>query len=239
MPYYRKRRTISRSKRYRRKRMIKRKLSRVPYRNRLTRSVNPFKQMPSMWKLRYSENITLSTDNTGGLGTYAFAANSIYDPNVSGVGHQPLLHDQLAPFWQRYTVLGARITVKAVASSSSNAGGQLFGCVLDDNNSLQGPGTTLIENGKGSYRWINQNTNTSTKSSTLSVNFSAKKFFGKKNIVDDDFVSATFGNNPANLAYFILWTETPNVASFQSTLGVNVVIDYIVRCHEPQDIAQS
>lgn len=237
MPFYRKRRTV-RSKRFRRKRAIKRKISRVPPRNRLTRSVNPFKQMPNMWKLRYSENITLSTDSAGGIGTYAFAANSIYDPNVSGVGHQPLLHDQLAPFWTRYTVLGARITVKAVASSSSNAGGQLFGCVLDDNNSLQGPSTTLIENGKGSYRWINQNTATSTRASSLSVSFSAKKFFGKKNIIDDDFVSATFGASPANLAYFILWTETPNLAS-TSTLGVNVVIDYIVRCHEPQDIAQS
>lgn len=63
-----------------------------------------------------------------------------------------------------------------MASSSSNAGGQLFGVVLDDNNSLQAPSSTIIENAKGPYRYINQNISTSTRSVNIAIRFSRAGF---------------------------------------------------------------
>lgn len=45
---------------------------------------------------------------------HAWAINDLYDPDVTGVGHQPKGFDQLAPFYQSWRVFGARITVQGV-----------------------------------------------------------------------------------------------------------------------------
>jgi hypothetical protein len=40
---------------------------------------------------------------------YQFNLNSIFDPNRTGTGHQPLGHDQWAGFYNRYRVLRVRV----------------------------------------------------------------------------------------------------------------------------------
>lgn len=51
--------------------------------------------------LKYSENL----QPTGiSLYEYLFNLNSLFDPNRTGVGHQPLGYDQLTPLYGRYRV---------------------------------------------------------------------------------------------------------------------------------------
>jgi hypothetical protein len=57
--------------------------------------------------MRYRESLTMSS--TAGLGTYRFSMNSIFDPNVTGGGHQPLGYDQWAAFYQQYEVKASHI----------------------------------------------------------------------------------------------------------------------------------
>lgn len=59
-------------------------------------------------KLKYSDIIAMTY---GGLGVPAwiqFRGNSIFDPYYTGVGHQPLCHDQWAVFYNRYRVRGCK-----------------------------------------------------------------------------------------------------------------------------------
>lgn len=226
------------------RRYLRRKATRRKYgRNSLPRSVNPAIQMPHMFKLRYHEDITIST-NGGGLPSmnwHAFSANGLYDPNISGTGHQPMMFDQLAVFWQRYTVLGAKISLKVVPQPGTTGviPGAYCGVVLDDNNSLNSANeSALIENGKGTFRYINPTYGGSTRSTSLSCRFSAKKFFIKANPSDDDTISAPFTSNPSDQAYFLVWVSCPQTSSVVP-FTVSVTIDYIVRCHEPRDIPQS
>jgi len=65
--------------------------------------------MRQIVKLRYAEDVNISAGIA--LGSYDFRANSIFDPNLTGIGHQPLGHDQWAVFYDHYVVLGARIKV--------------------------------------------------------------------------------------------------------------------------------
>jgi hypothetical protein len=58
----------------------------------------------------------------GGLGavsTYQFRVNSIFDPDYTGVGHQPLGHDQWATFYNRSRVRGCSYTVTFTNLSST------------------------------------------------------------------------------------------------------------------------
>lgn len=61
-------------------------------------------------KLPYYEQIKWS-GNTSAY--YDFNLNSIYDPNRSGIGHQPLGYDQWGKLYNRYRVYGVTIRLSA------------------------------------------------------------------------------------------------------------------------------
>lgn len=233
----RRRRTIRRT--YRRKTVAVRR--RRYGRNMLTRSLNPAKQMPHIWKMRYNTSKTLASGATAGTTEfYAFRANGLFDPDTGTGGHQPMLHDQLANFWEKYCVLGSKITVKVVGSNATAYTAYLGVLLDDDANLLAVNPSALIENAKGPYKIINSGANTSLRSTSVVAKFSAKKFFSKRNVLDDDTIGAPFGNDPANQAYFLVWLNTGEFSSQNSVaLNVDITIDYIVYCSEPKDIAQS
>lgn len=52
---------------------------------------------------------------------YAFRANSIYDPDYTGTGGQPLGRDQWATLYSKYRVFASKIEVKACNIDSTNA----------------------------------------------------------------------------------------------------------------------
>jgi hypothetical protein len=54
-----------------------------------------FDPMPSglQCAFRYNENFAVQNASTGGPYMYIFRATSIFDPNFSGLGHQPYGHD--------------------------------------------------------------------------------------------------------------------------------------------------
>lgn len=72
--------------------------------------------------LRYVQTGSKDVANFG-LGTQIFRANSLYDPDFSGTGHQPNGYDTLLAAYNHYTVVRARITVTLRAP---NTGSGLF-----------------------------------------------------------------------------------------------------------------
>jgi len=60
--------------------------------------------------MRYSEKVSL-TSTSGALDRYDFAGNGLYDPNLTGTGHQPYCFDTYNVLYRRYCVHGARIKV--------------------------------------------------------------------------------------------------------------------------------
>lgn len=57
--------------------------------------------------LRYTDRVTL-TCIAGVAEIYEFKINSIYDPDLSGTGHQPVGRDEWMNFYSRYRVLSAK-----------------------------------------------------------------------------------------------------------------------------------
>jgi len=83
----------------------------APRRKRTTVNVNrALSPIPQRFitKLKYAA--TVLTDATG---NYIFNLNSLFDPELTGVGHQPYGYDQLAGLYNRYRVIacGWRIQV--------------------------------------------------------------------------------------------------------------------------------
>lgn len=83
--------------------------------------------------LIYADSFTL----TGGAASYAdytFMLNGIYDPNITGTGHQPRGFDTYAGLYTQYRVHSASVRVLAAntVADTTSAGPQLFGSFISD-----------------------------------------------------------------------------------------------------------
>lgn len=61
--------------------------------------------------LPYYSTYSLTPPITGLASSIVFSANGLYDPDISGVGTQPMGFDQMMIFYEHYTVYSARIIV--------------------------------------------------------------------------------------------------------------------------------
>ena len=77
----------------------------------MPRSIGGFKEfgVPNSInvRLRYSDVITL-TSTAGSLSKHVFRSNSLFDPDFTGVGHQPMYYDQLGALYSITLYSGQR-----------------------------------------------------------------------------------------------------------------------------------
>lgn len=67
-------------------------------------------------KLHYTENILLTP---GAIpAAYVWKINDVYDPNLSGTGHQPYFRDQMYAIYSKCRVLWAKITCTFITDSA-------------------------------------------------------------------------------------------------------------------------
>jgi hypothetical protein len=150
--------------------------------------------------------------------------------------------DTWKQIYQYYHVLGSKITVQALPPTTNGVPGY-FGITLtaspNDLVSTYGNNVNAMLESKltTSSRFLSGNSNSAVAPTVISKTFSAKKFFTRRTIVDDDSLGAVVSNNPINQAYFTLWAASVN-GSDPGLQTYQVKIDYIVRFHEPQLMQQ-
>lgn len=194
--------------------------------------------LPKVFKYtcKYSDTqIDLNPGAGGLLVSHLFACNGLYDPDISGAGHQPLGFDQLMPMYDHYRVIGSRIRV--TFSNHDTTYPQIVGIHCQDNTTVsEGSVDPLIENGR--TRWTKLATEGSGGSvKTLQYNWSAKNFFGKSSLNGDRY-QGTVSANPTEMAYFRLFAQ-PDHANDSSAVRCTVEIDYIALLTEPHNFTQS
>ena len=69
-------------------------------------------------KLKYVDRIAY-VDQSIPTVTVTFAANGLFDVDLSNIGHQPLGYDQWSNFYQKYEVLASAIKCNIIAGSGS------------------------------------------------------------------------------------------------------------------------
>lgn len=63
-------------------------------------------------RLPYVETLSLTAPALGTSGVYYFNLNSLYDPNLTSTGHQPMQFDQLAGIYKSYIVHGCGVELE-------------------------------------------------------------------------------------------------------------------------------
>lgn len=152
---------------------------------------------------RYCEEIALASDNlTGYTGSqYVFRLNSLYDPNLTGVGHQPQGYDQMAQFYNTYRVYKVDIYVRVTAISHTG----LYLCTAIT------PFNVSYDLGLKQQSEILENTNTNAYDGfvgnvAVQNNVYIADIEGQKRqaVFDDLLFRAKTDANPANVSFFRL-----------------------------------
>lgn len=179
--------------------------------------------------LRYVGGFQL-TSTSGALASYKFRANGIYDPDYSGGGHQPYLHDTWQTLYNHYMVKSSRITIN-FSTLNGNVNPLVVGMYLADDVTTSLDYTSLAEAGRGTCRLI-QGVN--TESYSVSTSYSRKAWFAK-----DANQSAVFGNDPADEAFYMFYIQSADQLSTTGPIQGIATIEYTIDLSEPRDIAQS
>jgi len=190
--------------------------------------------------MKYAQDTEVSVDGTVGA-NYLFRCNSIFDPDQSGIGHQPMGHDQYAQFYNNYTVIGAKITARFIANENGDDVNNQNHITNVGVTTISNVGDTIIqpndfmENNKTSYgvvcpqRPVQQ----------FTKYFSAKDFFGVANPVNEGDLGAVFGYNPSNQAYWQLKFWSGSATGVNRTVSINIMIQYICVLTERKAIGGS
>lgn len=167
-----------------------------------------------------------------------FRANSIFDPDFTTGGHQPLSRDQWALFYNHYLVKFATITVTFVPMTSAQPPQLLFIQANDDSTTLIGGTSTipeLLENKHRVYRQTPYGSNDRTFVLKYKVN--PLKFLKRSKYSTD--VKAAFGSNPVEEVYFNVGVCPLNSSDVSGNYSITTCIEYTVMMFEPKELARS
>lgn len=182
-------------------------------------------------KLRYCMYTGL-TCTSGARGLNVFCANGIFDPDTTGVGHQPLYRDEYAAIYNNYVVLGSKITVTYLPRTSNEC--VLVGIVGDDDSTISTTIETLMEQSNAISAGMGPPgapvvTLVSTFESLRDVGIDAK---------DDGAVLVSVGSNPGDTWKFGVWAAAANGTS-TINVDIKVEIDYTVKFSQLKTPTQS
>jgi len=196
----------------------------------------------TMVKLRYVSGVSLDS-TIGNVATYTFRANSIFDPDFSGIGHQPMNHDTWATLYNHYVVVGSKVTVTFHNPTTTGNDGLLCGVNLHAGSALASTVVeTIMEQGTTRYKLVNASLSANRgNGAVVRRGFSCKKFFNLANPTDGiTRIGSAQGANPAEQAFFIVFCGAPPASSADyGAVQATVVIDYIVIYSEPIEQPQS
>lgn len=187
-------------------------------------------------KLKYVDNITLSSSSFS-ISKNAFKMNSIFDPDVTGVGHQPLYTDQFSPVYNRYTVLGSKLTVMFTSNTpTTTASSSIVGVVGDDDGTTSSTLTAIQEANKCDWTALS-NSYQGAGTPMCAVTYSPERDLGLS--PDDDTVSASVTADPSAAYYASVFASDLNGSATATIVFALVEIEYTVKFSRPKTIAQS
>ncbi len=190
--------------------------------------------------VKYFECFNVNPGVGGATSYYSFRANSIFDPNKTGGGHQPWGHDTLEALYTKYVVVSSTIKVKFMwANATLTEGNRVLqpttvGIFLDnnattgtisENNIHELPRTVkaVIPPGPGAV--VN-----------LRKNYSYKLM--SKALYDDQGIAA-FGANPTFIPTFHVMASNSCTGYDTNSLQCYGEVKYNVICYEPKQLSES
>jgi len=191
--------------------------------------------------LKYNQVVNLAPPGAGGLtigdNVWKFSINSLYDPDYTGVGHQPMYFDNYTQVYSKYKVKYATITATVInhyvnttlsgpTFYVNNAYKLFLMKDMDTGDDLPTNVSQMLELGGNSIRWRFAGPSLTGFLPKLSLGCSPHKLCNVS-YKDDSLVSFATGN-PSRRAFFYVGIASSDGASDPPACQVNIQITYYV-----------
>lgn len=176
----------------------------------------------------------------GILQVHYFRANDVFDPDATGVGHQPVGFDQAMTFWEQFAVFSSKISV---TFRSNNADGLRVGVFLNPdqtNPTIQ----EIMENGYVASDVVVGTSSVGLGYHTfkrIDMTCSNVKYFQMRSkeeyFANPNFIG-TVASTPSELVYFGVFAFN-NLTTTTTDVLFDVELSYDVRFQEPRKVLPS
>jgi len=167
------------------------------------------------------------------MSQHVFRLNSLFDPDFTATGHQPLGFDQWAQFYNHYVVNGCEWEIQTIPSESIQP--VLTGAYVSDDSSIPSNATDLMELGAEiSLGNVYTGDAVSTHGSIDIAEFFRRPRGG---LALDDNLKAAVTSNPFEQVYLNIVAQSPVGISHNTHVLIRLVYDCMFM--EPKDLAAS
>jgi len=202
------------------------------YRSVIPRIRNPDFGFPDklVTKLRYVDSILLTGTS---IGSNVFRMNSLFDPDLTGSGHQPMYFDQFcgaigtAPY-SRYRVLSSNITctftpVSIAQPGTTNFGPFIVGLAANNASGLYADTITELCEASNTQWTVLGAKDGGNNMKQLSTTYIPSRDLGMND--GDDTLGALYNSNPTEVFHAIPW-----VNDTLSSGQVRVLVEIVFTC---------
>jgi hypothetical protein len=189
--------------------------------------------------MRYGDLITVTNSGTvGTITNYVFRLNSVYDPDLTGTGHQPYGFDELMSLYTSFTVMSCSYTITATESVAKSGVSYVAAfpaaAITTNPSSLIG---SILEQPFVRYTTVAGVTNPSPK---ISGRVDLPKFYGYSRS-EYRSLSLFWGSDSTNPGtdLNLFCCTAPATTSETGTVHLLVRLSYSVEFHRPRSLAPS
>lgn len=179
--------------------------------------------------LRYSDTFQLTT-TVGAVATYVFSANGLYDPNITGTGHQPMGFDQMMIFYNHFCVTKARAWV--VAANASSVPCQISIRQDADSTPITDINRILEMGGNAASHLDASATTNAQKELRLEIDIAKMQGITWTALMADNTLRGSAAANPTEQTYFHI--QAFSGAGFTATVNFDIIIEYTSYFLEPR-----
>lgn len=156
------------------------------------------------------------TSGSGLHATYRYSCNGLYDPDITGTGHQPMYFDNLMAIYDHYTVIGSKLVLKVVPKSATQGPGAVAVFVNDSTSqTMQNVGNAFEQSSGTDVKLLAPG---QSNPLVITKTWSAKRTFGGS-VLGNDNLQGTAAANPTEQSYYDIvfqdLTTTPTSATVQ------------------------
>lgn len=186
-------------------------------------------------KMTYTQLVNVS----GAAVIYnVWRGNSVFDPDQTGTGGQPLGYDQWANFYDRYRVYGSQMTIKTLSSAAT---AQLYVTIIPTLVATDYVGFSAAADMSVPYHRQGMLAGT-FKPCRVTNRMTTKKIMGlnKGEVGSDPDLSALTGANPATQWYWLgKWSFFDGSTSIPTTSYAIVSVTYFVEFNDRRVLGAS
>jgi len=193
-------------------------------------------------RMLYYDSRFEMTQASGLLTVHYFRANDVYDPDSSGVGHQPIGFDQAMLFWEQFAVFSSKISVTFRSNTTDSMRVGVFLNPDQTNPTIQ----QLMENGYCKSAVVQGAASASSISGyhavkTVNLTCDNVRYFQMKNkeayFSNPNFIG-NVASSPVELVYFGVFAFN-QVNANPIDVFFDVELSYDVRFQEPRKLLPS